>query len=832
MGHERSGPDSKATSLRWVVLIPFILYVAALIAVSEIVSRRFPSSDDVYSAESNGTFPTALFSAPLINARSPSPTATYLPSKAKTQRSENGQSYHRHRRQQQSANGTENSQEPSMTSLNYHNMPDTNEGQNGVGLGSTNVTEVQQKELAWADKTGQPVEFAARLARPPTGINGSRPGNDTWKPVGRRLRPRLLDPSDYAQFSGPTQIIQPLINIFSDANGVAYEGASWISYAGGDPTDPNFAAACWATCNGPAIVFHHRYCWEEWVWYAALEQEARMTNPNLAWKVVEDTYSGGSICGSASGRVVPDPANPDNKQDTPGSAAKSSPMAKVVTLSDAAGNPTGVVTRVEVSAGPLATTITLRDTTGSPTATIVAAGQSGGGATKRVVLTNSNGIPTSTLTLGPLTHTLRNEQGTPTATVTLGQYIPGQPLTLTLTNSAGVPTFTTTISPGGDIPGIFGSGSSRPQPTSPPQITNPLPGQQVHLISNLEYALASFLPVLLATPLCILAQSVNSKIREYLPFHTLLRQGGVSVGDSLTLPAEGIAGLATSVKLLIKYHDLVPFLADFLTVLGAVISALSSEAVGIRLYGKCTADSFRGCYMGIAVFGSANLAVEVLLCVMLVGLVLLGVLLRKWEVGVGTTQKGKGVTSIAATAGLLGHYRTREVLREVMTGDGVGKKEINKRLAGWKFGLGYFATKNEEDSAARGYGIIVTREGEDKPKDGELEQKRSTARYENWKKPLRQPTAGWKALSGILFLCGLVVLIICYETMQTNPEFKRFMLAQNFGARILFTALGIVIAWFWDGYFASKSPVALSFSTFSSSSSRFGFSESHPPECP
>lgn len=796
MKPENRALDSKPTSLRWVVLIPFILYVAALTAVSEIVSRSFPSSDDVYSdsKDSNGSFPTALFSAPLINARSPSPTATSLPSKFKPQRFEDGQSYRR-RRQQRSANGTSdgalNSQEPGgMTSLNYHNMPDTSEGRSGVGLGSVNITETQQKEIAWADKTGQPVEFAARLARPPTSVNGSRAGNDTWKP-GRRLRPRYQDPADYAQFSGPTQIIQPLINIFSDANGVAYEGASWISYAGGDPTDPNFAAACWATCNGPAIVFHHRYCWEEWVWYAALEQEARMSNPNLAWKVVEDAYSGGSICGSLPANKVLDPAHPDHQEA--GSVAKSSQIVKVITLSDSAGSPTAVVTRVEISAGPLATTVTLRDTAGSPTATIVA-GQSGG-ATKRLVLTNANGTPTATVTLGPLTHTLRNEQGTPTATVTLGQYIPGQPISLTLTNSDGVPTATITVEP--DVPGIFGT--SRPQPTTPPRITNPKLGQQLHLISHLEYALASFLPVLLATPLCIFSQAVNAQIRAHLPFHTMTRPGGVAADDSLTLPLGGVAGLATGVKLFFKYRDPVALLGDLLTLLSATISSLSSEAVGIRLYGECAPDSFRGCFMGIAVFKRANLAVEVLLCVMMAALVALGVVLRRWAIGVG--RRG-GVMSIAVTAGLLGHYRTREVLKGAM-GDGgkLGKDEIDKRLAGWRFGLGYFATKKD---SAEEYGIIVTREGEER--FGEAGFKRSTVWSERWKRPLlRQPTTGWTALGGIVLLSGLLVLILCYETMQTNAGFEEFMLAQNFGARILFTALGIIIAWFWEGYFTRKS---------------------------
>src|SRR4051794_7916078 len=74
-------PTTLATAsgpLRWPLLIPFILYVAALIAVVEVVGRTFPSSDDIRDNA------TAFFSAPLVARAAPplsTPTPTPTPRK-------------------------------------------------------------------------------------------------------------------------------------------------------------------------------------------------------------------------------------------------------------------------------------------------------------------------------------------------------------------------------------------------------------------------------------------------------------------------------------------------------------------------------------------------------------------------------------------------------------------------------------------------------------------------------------------------------------------------------------------------------------------------------
>ena len=912
MGPGHGTKDYKPVSLRWPVLIPFIVYVAALVAIVEVVGRTFPSSDAIRDdSGGEGSFQTALFTAPLINARAPLPQPTPAPALAPTAKPKKLSAKARRHLFRRADNATEvpststgnaaenptesftessiqssttkppvesstessaesstesapapslerptespterSSQPPSETPT-YENadgpaqVPDSHQpfpsgytraspfdetiptGPDPL-VGFANITELQLARIEQYDADGNPIPFGDRAASPPASYLNDTQGNQTWSPS--RFRRRHHDPAAYAQYSGPTQIIQPLINIFYDTNNVPYEGGSWINYAGGDPNDPNFFDACWATCNGPAIIFHSRYCWEDWVWKAALEEEARKANPQIAWKVVDDAYNGGVICMSQTEKaklvgLYPGKGGGEGDDDGDGDAdgdggggggsggggsgvggvgggggggsspdGVPAPKLKTVVLTDENGVPTLTVTRLEATAGtgPLLTTITLRDSSGVPTATITGAPS---GKTSLLTLKDSAGRSTATVTIPPLVEILRDERGVPSATLTLNR--PPRPTTLTLTDSNGVPTLTVTITPSGPAP-------SRGLTTTAPKRPGLQPSAQLHLITPLEYALALFLPVLLATPLCIVAQIINSSIRTHLPFHTMVTDGGVPSAYSMTMPLDGVAGVITGVSILWKYGDPVAVLADILMLLSAVIAALSSEAVGVQLYGGCEEDTFRGCFMGIAVFKKPNRALGALLSVALVVLVALAVVLARWRTGL-RGQDAKRVRSLRVTADLLGHGVTRDVLRGVISRSGneqrIRKKEAERRLQNWNFGLGWYLAKEEEEE----YGILAIRNGNNSNNEtvtaAEDEGRWSWA-GKHW---LRQPTTSWASLGGLGLLCGLFGLILYYETSRQHTAFENFMLGQKFGSRVLFTALGVIISLFWDGYYASKS---------------------------
>ena len=106
----------------------------------------------------------------------------------------------------------------------------------------------------------------------------------------------------------------------------------------------------------------------------------------------------------------------------------------------------------------------------------------------------------------------------------------------------------------------------------------------------------------------------------------MLKDGGVPAADSLPMSLDGVAGVVTVFRLLIRYGDLAAVFNDFLTLL---------SAVAIQLDGDCKADSFRGCFMKITVFRGPNRAIKELLYVILVVVVALGLFLRRWRAGAG-----------------------------------------------------------------------------------------------------------------------------------------------------------------------------------------------------
>jgi hypothetical protein len=58
----------------------------------------------------------------------------------------------------------------------------------------------------------------------------------------------------------------------------------------------------------------------------------------------------------------------------------------------------------------------------------------------------------------------------------------------------------------------------------------------------------------------------------------------------------------------------------------------------------------------------------------------------------------------------------------------------------------------------------------------------------------------------LLFMWGLIILITYYNAIESpDTPFERFMNEQDFGVRVLFTAFGVLLTFFWDHYYSRKS---------------------------
>ncbi|KAM7206469.1 hypothetical protein V8F20_002818 [Naviculisporaceae sp. PSN 640] len=534
------------------------------------------------------------------------------------------------------------------------------------------------------------------------------------------------------------------------------------------------------------------------------------------------------------------------------------------------------------------TTITQKDNQGRPTATVTARLRA---TETTMTLTNQAGVPTATITTNiPLVRAVVTFSGTDgimtTSTVLVPLYnVPGQQDSLiTLTNSEGVPVATIAVSPNHQHPRLG------PRPGTHGSVDANAVGQDLHPVSWRDYLFASFGPILLALPLAWLVQMQSSSLKALLPYHILFSSsssfsstirsrsssvtsqpqemtggGGATAADSLCLITGGPRGIWNGIRLLFVgtrttgRKEPLGFLADLHVVVLSAIVSLSSEALGIKLIGRCRVDDFRGCHMGVSLFLVPGRILQALLVLSLaLGVLNMLILLqrREWKRAVDIYAR-HGNRGVEGTQELLdgSPQDTKEFFKKVTgsaaedadtNGDGyISTKEMARHLDGHLFAIRVRAKtmdsvtdlsrssssvsastdekkRNSQPPAAptriSTYYLEVTpRENGHTKKDDptytwstDMKAENGPSRSEtmdSWLGPLnslsltpaRQDMLG--QMGFILAMAGVLVLILYYE-LTSNPDspFERFMNSQGLGVRSLFTAMGVVVSLFWDNH--------------------------------
>ncbi|KAK0642030.1 hypothetical protein B0T16DRAFT_420926 [Cercophora newfieldiana] len=370
---------------------------------------------------------------------------------------------------------------------------------------------------------------------------------------------------------------------------------------------------------------------------------------------------------------------------------------------------------------------------------------------------------------------------------------------VTLTDASGVPTATVTANPL----------SPKGKPV-PPVYSTPDGEGGFHILTNREYWMIFFLPVLAAIPCSVFAEMISSNIATLLPFRRLSRAGGATVEESLVRPMGLILGF------LPRGNNPAAFLSALFVLLSAAITSLSSEAVGIGLGGNCKSDDFKGCYLGVAVFLQTTRALQALLAVSLAVVIGMAVILSRWTTGVATHPGG-----IMATGALIQDEHVRRLFRrlgvEKSTSGSISHGEIANALGGHRFYLDFF---KHQPSGRLEYGItaekITTPRNKAEPKwITRSITKASTIASSTMQsiRPRRIAALDWTTYRpvtitcvldscGLLFHFGLIILITYYNATELpHTDFEKFMNSQDFGVRIFFTALGVLLAMFWDKYY-------------------------------
>ncbi|KAK0728846.1 hypothetical protein B0T26DRAFT_768858 [Lasiosphaeria miniovina] len=522
-------------------------------------------------------------------------------------------------------------------------------------------------------------------------------------------------------------------------------------------------------------------------------------------------------------------------------------MPALVTRMDSPPPATTAIVRVTRSFEAVSQLPDGREVTYTNTATVFIAEPAVWQTAVVTTLTGSHGHPTATSTSFPrgmlvgtqdVVVTLRDANGSPTATVATPA--PLSTHVVTLTDSAGVST--ATVTEYASFPDVGADTAVARVP------------------ARGDYFVGSFVPVLLATLLSIMIETVDSQLKSLLPFHALTRPGGALARHSLSLSTAGPASRVNSLRQLYRFREPLSFLGDLLVLAASVLTALSSEVVTVEWFGPCNNNSYDGCFIMLSVYQTRVGVALALLVFMATVAAVLAVVLLRWRTGVAAPP-----WSMASLAALVAGCRhTRELLQSVELRDGerhIPPERFREQLQGWRFALG--ASKDGLD-----YGItVVAADGQAQAQDWLSESasaaafsgekmssfddssstttgppprnKPSTASQKNLlekslleknlveknlvEKNLLKNLLGWVGRHPkvydytiqtvfLLILAALLGVILRYDTVVATVEdsaFEAFMDSQNFGVRFVFTGVGVIITFFWDYLFARTSAMNL-----------------------
>jgi hypothetical protein len=321
----------------------------------------------------------------------------------------------------------------------------------------------------------------------------------------------------------------------------------------------------------------------------------------------------------------------------------------------------------------------------------------------------SDALPTG-ITNHPITFTQLNQLGVPTATAT--DYLE------TLLDSNGLPTATIIVTletltdqngvPTKTIAEFLPTGTSTSTDSGSTRSTNSTTELTSYFgVNSSRYVIGAFVPILMSTILSMLIQLVDKNIKLMLPFYSLNRAGGATAEDSLCMAPGGLVHLPRSVRFFYQLGQPLSLLSDLLVLSSAILVSISSEIVELKLFGSCTLNDFRGCYISIAVFDQPARAGEALLIIMAIVVVLLlislsrarsGVASNPWSIATSSSLLSKEIGDLLLS--LYPHSRERHI----------HESQILGKLQEKRFALQYYIGRQ----GGLNYGVVLQKGGHSK----------------------------------------------------------------------------------------------------------------------
>lgn len=332
-----------------------------------------------------------------------------------------------------------------------------------------------------------------------------------------------------------------------------------------------------------------------------------------------------------------------------------------------------------------------------------------------------------------------------------------------------------------------------------------------HTLTHSGYFIGKFLPPIVAVLLAMGIRALNQSAQQYQPFAALTRQGGALGREALLLSFDGWMSIYLPFKLLFNNQPL-PFLTALALWASSIAAPLSSEAVGLKIYGSCKKGAIDGCALELGVSNTAAYALVGLLGAIAVLLIFtLSVISRHWRTGVFANP-----WCAANTAALVARNP------EIRSMGAQDWKELKGAVTEKRFAMGWFRNQEGRDE----YGLVVVGDANrdiiapygNTPYEEGMAYRPQTRR--------RAPQtfmalSFWYRFTFLVFLICLLGFISYYHFVDTfshlPKNMKKLMESQDFGVRFVCSALGVIVVFCWEFLFTSEYP-SPPFDTYTDSS--------------
>ncbi|KAI0427029.1 hypothetical protein F5Y09DRAFT_333703 [Xylaria sp. FL1042] len=447
--------------------------------------------------------------------------------------------------------------------------------------------------------------------------------------------------------------------------------------------------------------------------------------------------------------------------------------------------------------------------------------------------TDAAGRPTATKYIHILRSseetTLRDPLGYPTATV--NYYAVETTTTLYDSNHIATATKTTIIAETTELSTLYDT-NGRPTKTTillQPIVTNTKvvavtptaassPGSngqrtlKLQRLSDGIYFAGLMLPTLVAILISVPVRILNRNVTLYQGFHALASDNGASAAESLCLNTTGPSSLLYGLLSLRSRHYLLG-LTSTLVVLSSLTIPFSAEMFKLILQGaQCHLDGAEQseCSVVLSVFPMPAQVLSALLILIIFGIILVALLLRRWRTGVKHDP-----WSIVHMVQLAASTDMRKIMERLRRHRKAGHRVITKELVNTLKAKIFCLREWEDEKGVARHGVLMLTQQLDDPVE-ELVKKpgRSVAFADTEEIPRRGhlhcprgETIPFFMLSWtgrilfLLLLSGVLIAVLTYDIVARGSEYQRGLTGKTVGVRFLFSGTGVLVTFAWGSFF-------------------------------